>query len=283
MREFVRAGEVAAVLGIDPKVSEWAIWNRMIEDVDDKDISDRSIWQGRLASEIAAGVAKDHGIKISKALEPKLANGIMPPRAWEIAPNINTNGNPSVLIVMQRTQQSLFGWDAPSQVPEKAAMRFIASAIAYGYKYVQIGILVDGYRSELYRLEVSEDLQKTVIEKVAEMIKMVQEDDEPVVDYDRDSASIREGKILVKATVSGEQINKLIEEWSNKKAEISSLENNTKAIKQRVDQIETILIGSIPEGKTVDTGTKVIGVEKNSKGKLVLTVGTKKADANTLF
>ena len=115
------------------------------------------------------------------------------------------------------------------------------------------------------------------------MIKMVQEDDEPVVDYDRDSASIREGKILVKATVSGEQINKLIEEWSNKKAEISSLENNTKAIKQRVDQIETILIGSIPEGKTVDTGTKVIGVEKNSKGKLVLTVGTKKADANTLF
>ena len=101
MRDYVRAGEVAAILGLDTKASPWTVWNRMTDDVEENDIGDRSRWQGRLAADIAAGIAKDHGLSIQKALDPVVGEGIMPPRAWEIAPSTKTKGKPAVLVVMQ--------------------------------------------------------------------------------------------------------------------------------------------------------------------------------------
>ncbi|MAC11085.1 MAG: hypothetical protein CMN74_02400 [Sphingorhabdus sp.] len=283
MREYVRAGEIAAILGMDSKTSEWAIWNRMTEDEEDSDIGDRSRWQGRLASEIASGIAKDHGITIAKALEPKIGEGIMPPRAWEISPHTRTNGKPGVLIVMQRTQNSLFGWEAPTKIPEKPLMRFIGAAIAYGYDYAYVGILVDGYRSELYRIEVEPDTRQTVIAKVAEMIEMVRTDDEPVVDYDADRSAIVEGKASVKAEASGESIEKLLTERDEKKALITNLNNQANTAKKRVEQIEAMIIAAIPEGDSIDTGNRIVGVERNKKDKLELKIADKKKDVASLF
>lgn len=283
MREFVRAGEVAAVLGLDPKVSEWAIWNRMTEDEDDHDISDRSRWQARLASEIAAGVAKDHGLTIQKGLEPKVGNGIMPPRAWEIAPSARTEGLPSILVVMQRTQQSLYGWESPEKIPEKSAYRFLATAVAYEYEYVHIGILVDGYRSEIYRLKVNPETRETIITKVAEMIEMVRTDDEPVVDYDADREAILTGKAVVKSKESTATIEALLAEREEKKSQVTLHENNAKSLKQRIEQIDSIIIGSMPEDNNLDVGNSLLSTEKNSKGKLVLKITPKKTSAASLF
>lgn len=283
MREFVRAGEVAAILGLDSKVSEWAIWNRMTEDEDDGDMGDRSRWQGRLASEIASGVAKDHGLKIQKALEPKVGNGIMPPRAWEISPNVRTEGKPSILVVMQRTQQSLFGWEAPEKVPEKAACRFLATGIAYEYEYVHVGILIDGYRSELYRIKIEPTERDKIISKVQEMIEMVRTDDEPVVDYDADRSAILEGKAMVKTQATSEVIAELIKEHEAKKSEKTTHDNKSKTLKQRIDQIESIIIASMPAEKNMDIGDKILSAEKNAKGKMVLTITTKKVSAANLF
>jgi hypothetical protein len=283
MREFVRAGEVAAILGLDSKVSAWAIWNRMTEDEKDSDISDRSLWQGRLASEIAAGIAKDHGIKLSKALEPKVGHGIMPPRAWEVAPHARTGGKKSILVVLQRTQQSLFGWEAPAKIPEKQLMRFLSAAVAYEYSYVHVGILIDGYRSELYRVQLDEETKAKIITKVEEMIQMVKDDDEPVVDYAMDNEAIREGRALVKATQSSEQIEALLAERQGAKTKISRNENEVRALKQRVDQIDTMIIASIPEGTTLDIGNTVLSTERNNKDKLILKVASKATDATSLF
>lgn len=283
MREYVKAGEVAAVLGLDTKVTEWNIWNRMSEDDDGGDMTEHSRWQGRLASEIAAGIAQDNGIKISKSLSSQVGNGIMPPRAWEVAPNSRANGKPGVLVVSQRTQSSLYGWEAPETIPEKALMRYYATAIAYGYDYAYVGILVDGYRSELYRIEIKPDIKKMIIEKVDEMIKMVKDDDEPVVDYDRDRSAILEGKISVEAKNSGEELQKLLIERDEKLSEKTNLSNRLNAAKKRIETIEAIFIASIPENTTIDVGDKVVGVEKNSRGKLELKVANKAKDVTSLF
>lgn len=283
MRDYVRAGEVAAILGLDNKTSPWAVWNRMTDDLKEDDIGDRSRWQGRLASDIATGIAQDHGLKIQKALDPAVGEGIMPPRAWEIAPSTKTNGKPSVLVVMQRTQQSMFGWEAPESIPEKQLMRYLATAIAYGHDYVYVGILVDGYRSELYRATVTEEIKANIVDKVAEMIRMAVEDDEPVVDYDADKSAIREGKVSIKAEASGEKVDELLDEREEKKAKLDNLKNQQKPLEKRIEQIDNMVMTMIPKGSNLDTGKRIVGVEEKSSGKLALKIATKSSDATNLF
>lgn len=282
MREFVRAGEVAAVLGMDPKLSPWAIWNRMSEGLEDG-MTEGSRWQGRLASEIAVGIAKDHGLKITKALEPEIQHGIMPPRAWEVAPSIKTNGHPAVLMVMQRTQQAMYGWTAPSVIPataNRALMRFVSTAIAYGYDYIHVGILIDGYRSEVYQVQVDPETRGQIITKVAEMIEMVREDDEPVVDYEVDKEAVRDGKVLLKTELAGPEIDALLAEREERKAFVRGLRNQVDEHNNRIDAIETLLIATVKEGSKIDTGNHIVEVERNSKNKLVIKVGTKAKAAN---
>ena len=283
MRDYVRAGEVAAILGLDTKASPWTVWNRMTDDVEENDIGDRSRWQGRLAADIAAGIAKDHGLSIQKALDPVVGEGIMPPRAWEIAPSTKTKGKPAVLVVMQRIQSAMFGWEAPDRIPEKQLMRYLATAIAYGHEDVYVGILVDGYRSELYRATLDDEMRAKIVEGVADMIRMAVEDDEPVVDYDVDKGAIREGKVSVKAEASGDTVNALIDERETKKAEIDSLKARQKPLEKRIEQIDNMVMTMIPKGSTIDTGTRIVGVEEKSGGKLALKIAKKSTDAASLF
>ena len=283
MRDYVRAGEVAAILGLDTKASPWTVWNRMTDDVEENDIGDRSRWQGRLAADIAAGIAKDHGLSIQKALDPVVGEGIMPPRAWEIAPSTKTKGKPAVLVVMQRIQSAMFGWEAPDRIPDKQLMRYLATAIAYGHEDVYVGILVDGYRSELYRATLDEDMRTKIVEGVADMIRMAVEDDEPVVDYDVDKGAIREGRVSVKAEASGDTVNALIDERETKKAEIDSLKARQKPLEKRIEQIDNMVMTMIPKGSTIDTGTRIVGVEEKSGGKLALKIAKKSTDAASLF
>ncbi|WP_298843319.1 hypothetical protein [uncultured Salinicola sp.] len=283
MRDYVRAGEVAAILGLDTKASPWTVWNRMTDDVEENDIGDRSRWQGRLAADIAAGIAKDHGLSIQKALDPVVGEGIMPPRAWEIAPSTKTKGKPAVLVVMQRIQSAMFGWEAPDRIPDKQLMRYLATAIAYGHEDVYVGILVDGYRSELYRATLDEDMRTKIVEGVADMIRMAVEDDEPVVDYDVDKGAIREGKVSVKAEVSGDTVDALIDERETKKAEIDGLKARQKPLEKRIEQIDNMVMTMIPKGSTIDTGTRIVGVEEKSGGKLALKIAKKSTDAASLF
>ena len=283
MRDYVRAGEVAAILGLDTKASPWTVWNRMTDDVEENDIGDRSRWQGRLAADIAAGIAKDHGLSIQKALDPVVGEGIMPPRAWEIAPSTKTKGKPAVLVVMQRIQSAMFGWEAPDRIPEKQLMRYLATAIAYGHEDVYVGILVDGYRSELYRATLDDEMRAKIVEGVADMIRMAVEDDEPVVDYDVDKGAIREGRVSVKAEASGDTVNALIDERETKKAEIDSLKARQKPLEKRIEQIDNMVMTMIPKGSTIDTGTRIVGVEEKSGGKLALKIAKKSTDAASLF
>ena len=283
MREYVRAGEVAAILGLDNKTSPWAVWNRMTDDTEEGDLGDHSRWQGRLAADIAAGIAKDHGLSIQKALEPAVSEGIMPPRAWEIAPSTKTKGKPAVLVVMQRIQASMFGWDAPEKIPEKQLMRYLATAIAYGHECVYIGVLIDGYRSELYRAEVAPEQRELIVTKVAEMIQMAIDDDEPVVDYDVDKSAIREGKVSVKAEASGQAIDELLNEREQKKTQIDSLKAQQKPLEKRIEQIDNMVMTMIPKGSNIDTGTCIVGIEEKTGGKLALKIAKKATDANSLF
>lgn len=282
MRDYVLAGEVAALLNLDTKQSPWAVWNRMTSEDQAQDIGERGRWQGRLAGEIARGIAKDHDLKIEAMLAPEANNGIMPPRAWKLAPSIRTGGKPAVLIVQQRTQQMMFGWKSPDGIPEKQAMRLYAAAIAHGAEHVIMGVLVDGYRSEIYHLELTAEIEASITHAVADMIRAAREDDEPVVDYDLDRTAIRSGNAPTKAKASLQQIRSLITERDTIASELNRLKGEARPHETRKDTINTMLIHMIEQSGPIDLGNQMVSVE-DSKGKRTLKVTVKALEAESLF
>ncbi|MBS7671557.1 hypothetical protein [Croceicoccus gelatinilyticus] len=282
MRDYVLAGEVAAILGLDTKTSPWAIWNKMTEEAEDQDIGDRGRWQGRLAREIAFGIAKDHKLRIEQSLEPAVAEGIMPSRAWKIEPSLRTGGQPAVLVVQMKTQQQMFGWKAPDTVPPKPTVRLKAIALAYGVKHVFLGTLIDGYRSELYHLELEDELAAQIRAEVGEMIRMVIEDDEPVVDYDLDRSAIRSGKTTVRADASAQNIKALAAERADLADAITKARGGLKGHEQRRNEIDTMLIHLLSAAGNVDVGSQIISIEEKG-GRKTVKVTEKSSAAEALF
>lgn len=282
MRDYVLAGEVAAILNLDTKQSPWAVWNKMTFQEDDRHIGEQGRWQGRLASEIARGIAKDHDLKIEAVLAPEANNGIMPPRAWKLAPSIRTGGKSAILIVQQRTQQMMFGWKSPEGVPQKQAMRLYAAAIAHGAEHVLMGVLVDGYRSEIYHLELTGDIEARITHAVADMVRAAREDDEPVVDYDLDRAAIRSGTVPTKAKASLQHIKSLLAERDAITSELNRLKGEVRPHEARRDTINTMLIHMIEQSGSLDLGNQIVSVGE-ANGKKTLKVTNKALEAEALF
>ena len=283
MRKYVTPSEVPAILGMDKQTSPWAIWNRMTEPAEDRDINDYGRWQGRLAAGIMQGIAKDHGLKVEKALDPVTCENILPQRAWMMAPNSRSNGQNAIMVVAQRTQGQLFGWTAPGSIPTKHEMKLAANAIAYGVDYVYYGVLVDGYRSELFVFHVTDEIRETVSSAITEMIRMVEEDDEPVVDYDADRSSIRKGESVASVSASAEKVSNLAKERINLKEEVASLNRQTKPKEKRIDEIDTMLIHMLANVDKIDCGDHIVSVDTSSNGTKKVIITPKQNSAASLF
>lgn len=281
MRKHIKASELLAILGKDTKNSEWTVWNRMTEE-EQNSAGDYARWQSRLSGNIMQGICKDHDLKCEGVIESNPENGVIPPRAWKISANTRSNGRDSIVIVTQKTGQQLYGWQAPSSLPERQRMRLLATAIAYDVDHVFYGVLVDGYRSELYSYFVDPEEKEEAQKAITEIIRMVVEDDEPAPDYEIDRSAIREGK-GAKAEATKESINEIVSELDELMLEAKKLESRLKPIKEEIDKKSTILIHLVSSAGTIDCGDKILSIETTASGKKKLKITPKINSAENLF
>lgn len=266
-RLYLRAGEVATLFGEDTSRTEWQLWRDMTDGVD-QGIGEYGRWQSRLAVPVMQGIAEDHRLKVERSLGPEDLGAhavIMPPRAWLLAPNMTTEGRPAVLVVQQRTGGSLRDWKAPDRMPPKHLRRHLAIATAYGVQDVLLGILVDGYSSDLYRVTASEAQRDEITMRAADFIRLVETGEEPDIDFSADQGAVRQGITIARTQASTDQVEALLNERATIIARQQPLELAVKQNDQRLRTIDTTLIHMAgPEGR-LQVGTRLVAVTRDGR------------------
>lgn len=277
VRKYLRASEVPILFGLDKNMSEWALWNSLREG-QSSGIGDYGRWQARLMTPIMQGIAEDHGLRIERALEPAgcAYQKIMPPRAWEVAPNLLTNGERAALVIQQRSEASLREWKEPDNMPEKARMRYKAIATAFDVPRIIVGILVDGYGSRIYHVQADEIAKKGIRDRIDQFISDVENDEEPEIDFTKDATSIRSGATVAKAEASADRINEILTERAALLMERPPADANLKRIESRLKEIDTLIIHIASKSGKIDTGDQLVTIERDGKGTPKVTVVNKK-------
>ena len=277
MREYITPGEVAAVLGKDAKVSRFKIWDRLSSG-EQSPIGDYGRWQGRLASSIMEGVATDHGLRITTAIESAVKHDIMPPRLWSVGPCLATNGRPGVLYVGQRQSPTMFGWKAPAGIPEKDRLRMLAIATATECDVVLYGVLIDGYQSSLFVFETNQAERDALAVEIAEFIQSVRDDIEPGLDYAQDAKEIKAGAIAAKPLeASAAEVEALAKEMREKQGQLATLTNQSKQTAARIGEIEATLLHILMKEPKLETECFIITKAENAAGKKSIQIADKKA------
>lgn len=281
-RLFIRASEVPTLYGENKKQSEWALWNDMIKNVE-RPLDEFGLWKSRLQIPIMTGICEDHKLAITDVLSSANAaslTGIMPPKAWSLKATTRTENEPAVLVIDQRSTPSLREWRIPDKMPPKALRRLKAIAVAYNVQRVMLGLLIDGYSSQLYSISVSDEEAAEMKERVAAFVERVKNQDEPDLDFDLDEKAIRSGTGInvTKINASNDAVENLIAERSGLQAENIPLEARVKAISTRIRAIDTMLIGIAGETNKIETSSHIVTLTRNAAGACSVVVTNKAVD-----
>lgn len=265
-RLYLRAGEVPALFGLDRNTSEWALHERLTSG-EDNGSGDYGRWQGRLMVPIMHGICEDHSLKNEGALEPKdcTASGIMPSKAWRIGPKMETGGRSSIMVVTQRASTTMREWKEPSAIPAKAKCRYEAIAAAYDMDDVLIGVLIDGYSTQLYHLQVSAERRAEIRERCLAFIEDVKAGNEPDIDFGSDAASIRKGIAITRVEAASGQVEGLITERARLINEKIPADATLKRVEARIREIETNLIHLAGPAMRLETEKHIVGVERDNR------------------
>lgn len=266
-RYQLRASEVCILYGEDSARSEWSLWNDMLNGGSSA-IGEYGKWQHRLAGSIMQGVCEDHSLSIQGSLDPSVQgeNGlIIPPRAWLTKPSILSGGREAAMVVMQKTSQSMREWKAPGAIPAKHLRRMKAIAAAYGLRDVLVGVLVDGYSSQLFHITAQQEELDDMLARVAVFIESVRNEEEPDIDFTKDEASIRQGISVTKIEAAVETVTSLVNERERLQAERAPADAIMKRIETRMRQIDTSLIHLAGDSMKIDSPDFLVVIERNSK------------------
>lgn len=272
-RLFLRTGEVPALFGLDANKSEWALWNAL-RSGEDGGAGDYGKWQSRLMVPIMQGIAEDHGIKIGAHLDPHSTKceAIMPPRCWQVAPSMLSDGRPALLVVSQRTESSLREWKEPGLIPNRSLMRYRAIAAAHEVADVLVGVLVDGYSSRLFHVHADDATRTEIRRRAEEFVADVRDGIEPDIDFGSDERAIRSGQAVARAEASKESVDCLLDEKAKLVMERAPVDAQIKRIDTRMRQIDTHLIHMAGKTGRLDAGNRLVVVERDGKGVAKVTV-----------
>jgi len=272
-RLYLRAGEVPALFGLDKSTSEWALYDRLTRG-EDNGAGDYGRWQGRLMLPIVHGICEDHLLKNEGALEPQdcAPSGIMPSKAWRIGPKMETGGRSSVLVVTQRSQATLREWKEPGTMPAKARCRYEAIATAYDMDDVLVGILVDGYSTQLYHVHVPAARREEIRQRALAFVEDVRAGNEPDIDFTADDQAIRKGIAITRVEAASEQVDQMIAERARLINERIPADTVVKRVDARLREIETNLIHIAGAAMKIETGTHIVAVERDSRQVAKLTI-----------
>ena len=267
-RNYLRAGEVPTIYGENSKQSEFQLWNEMIQG-EDRDMAEGSIWKGRLASSIMKGICDDHALVSLSPLDPKEAaskTGVMPSRAWSIRPGQRTEGKDAILVVDLRSATTMRDWQAPDRMPAKALRRYKAVAYAYGVEKVVVGVLVDGYTSQLYVITLTPEEAAEMKNKVDVFLQSVADQIEPDLDFNLDSRQIRAGTAVQKIEASAEHVDALSKERIDIVKKLAPLKTQVSQHEARLSQIDTIFIAMAGTKEKLETPAHVVAITRDAKG-----------------
>jgi len=266
-RTYLRTGEVPALFGLDSNKSEWALWNEL-QNGADSGAGDYGRWQGRLMVPIMQGIAEDHGIKVETHMDPHSTTSgvIMPPRCWRVAPSMASRGRPALLVVAQRTEASLREWKEPGTIPNKSLMRYRAIAAAHDIEDVLVGLLVDGYSSRLFHVTADDATRQEIRTRVEDFIQTVISGEEPDIDFASDAVAIRAGKTVAKVQAAAESVDTLLDERARIMVERAPVDATVKRLEVRLRQIDTNLIHLAGSDGRLESGGRMVVVERDGRG-----------------
>ena len=273
-RNYLRAGEVPTLYGDNSRQSDYQLWNELMAG-EERDMSEGGIWKGRLASEIMKGICDDHALKAGAALSPRdaaAATGVMPSKAWPLAPSLRTEGRDAVLIVDIRASTTMREWQAPDRMPAKALRRYKAVAFAYGVECVVVGVLVDGYSSQLFVVSLSAEERAEMKERVDAFLQSVIDGEEPDLDMDRDARQIRSGAAVQKVAASAEQVDQISTERIDLVKKLVPAKTQVGQYEARISQIDTMLIAMAGTKEKLETPAHVVDITRDAKGTPKVTV-----------
>lgn len=275
-RLYLRAGEVPALFGLDRSTSEWALHDRLTRG-EDGGAGDYGRWQGRLMVPIMTGICEDHLLRNEGVLEPQdvVGSGIMPTKAWRIAPKLETGGRPSVLVVTQRSQATLREWREPDAIPPKARCRYEAIAAAYDIDDVIVGVLVDGYSTQLYHVHVPQARRDEIRERCLSFIADVREGNEPDIDFGADEQAIRRGIAITRVDAASGQVEALIAERARLANDRIPPDAIVKRIDARMREIDTNLIHLAGPAMRLETERHIVAVERDARQNTKVVVAEK--------
>lgn len=265
-RLFLRAGEVPILYGYTKRQSEWSLFNDLVSG-SEADIDDYGRWRARLASPIMSGIAEDHGLSVLGAADPAeqvAKTKIMAPKAWRLAVSKRTNDQEAVLLVDQRSSASLYEWKAPAQVPARALVRMRAVAAAYDVGHVMTGILVDGYSTQLFGVDVTDKERADIRAKVSSFIAKVEADEEPELDFADDEMAIRRGEAVAKVEKSAAEVLALIERRDALVREEAITDTQLKHHQQSLRGIDNQLIMIAGEKEAIDLPEKLVTISRSA-------------------
>lgn len=273
-RTYLRAGEVPTLYGENSRQSDYQLWNDLIAG-EERDMTEGGIWKGRLAAEIMKGICDDHALKGQAPLDPReaaAATGVMPSKGWRISPSTRTDRQEAVLVVDIRPSTTMRDWHEPDRMPAKALRRYKAIAFAYGVEKVVVGVLVDGYSSQLFVVSLSQDERAEMKVRVDAFLQSVVDQEEPDLDFDRDSRLIRTGAAVQKIEASAEQVDALSAERIDLLQKLVPAQTAVKQHEGRISQIDTTLIAMAGTKEKLETPAHVVDITKDAKGNRKVTV-----------
>jgi len=266
-RLYLRAGEVPVLFGEDSSKSEWKLWNDMTQG-QDGGVSEYGRWQGRLGEPIMRGIAEDFRLRIERPLEQadqSAASCIMPPKSWAVGPSMITGGRPCILVVQQKTGQSLRDWKEPGQMPPKHLRRMHAIATAYGVEDVLLGVLVDGYSSKLFHITATAEIRDEISRRAQAFVKLVEIGEAPDVDFSEDETVIRQGIAIAKTEAATDMVEALLNERASLVSRQAPLDASIKQLEARLRVIETHLIHMAGSSGKLEVGTRLVTVFRDGK------------------
>ncbi len=273
-RTYLRAGEVPTLYGENSRQSDFQLWNELVAG-EERDMSEGGIWKGRLSAEIMKGICDDHALKGQSALDPREAaatTGVMPSKGWRISANNRTGGKEAVLVVDIRASTTMREWHEPDRMPAKALRRYKAIAYAYGVEKVVVGVLVDGYSSQLFVVTLSAAERDEMKVRIDAFLQSVVEGEEPDLDLDRDARLIRTGAAVQKVQASAEQVDALSAERIDLLQKLVPAQAAVKQHEGRISQIDTSLIAMAGTKEKLETPAHVVDITKDAKGNRRVTV-----------
>lgn len=238
-------------------------------------MSESGIWKARLSSDIMKGICHDHAVKTLAPLDSQEAaasTGVMPSKAWTVVPSQRTDQKNAVLVIDIRASATMRDWHQPHTMPAKTLRRYKAVAFAYGVEKVIVGILVDGYSSQLYVVTLTPEERDEMKRRVEAFLLLVEKGEEPDLDFDLDSRQIRSGAAVQKIAYSAEQVDALSTERLGIVKALAPLKTQVGQHEGRLSQIDTMLIAMAGTKEKLETPAHVIDIARDAKGTPKVTV-----------